>query len=91
MMGLVNRYKTIVMKNDDLTLVTYFEYVKDWEFESQCAGKHVSVPERTLAKTFVNALRPIQLQNVVRLYEPSRRYCNILVWKRPSEAVSAIQ
>jgi hypothetical protein len=29
MMELVNRYKSIVMKNEDLTLVTYFEYVKE--------------------------------------------------------------
>jgi len=73
MMELVNRFKTIVMKSEDLTLVTYFEYVKEWEFESLCAGKRVSVPERTLAKSFISGLRPTQLQNAVRIHEPMRR------------------
>ena len=64
------RLREISMKSDDMALVTFEEYVADWNFEMKCIGDKMTIPKKILTNCFINGLRPVQLQKVVRKHDP---------------------
>lgn len=61
--------RTIRMKDDSAELSTLLKYKSEWKFEHLCLGG-VNIKAKRLAKIFVEGLRPKELQNLVRAYEP---------------------
>jgi len=64
------RFRTLSMKTDDLAASTLATYHNDWKFEELLAGGKVTIPEKHKAKIYVDGLRPSQLREMVRQYEP---------------------
>ena len=50
--------KNAKMEISDLTLSTYVQYVEDFKFWVNVAGRPHRLPEKEIAKCFVNGLKP---------------------------------
>ena len=59
------------MTDDSAQFAIYNKYKKSFELEVLFAGSEFERPQRTLAKLFVDGLRPIALQETVRALRPS--------------------
>ena len=50
--------KNAKMEKSDLSLTTYVQYVQDFRFWVNVAGRPHRIPDREVAKCFVNGLKP---------------------------------
>jgi len=66
---LEKRLKKLVMLSEDLSIITLTKYNHAWKMELLLAGNKVSLPDRFMARIFIEGLRPSQLKDVVERYE----------------------
>jgi len=50
--------KNVKMEKLDLTLSTYVQYVEDFKFRVNVAGRPHRIPDKEIAKKLVNGLKP---------------------------------
>ena len=62
------------MEKSDLTLSTYVQYVEDFRFWMNVAGRTYRLPNKEIAKCFVSGLKPDVFREEIYLYS---RFCQI--------------